>query len=184
MKITDAAHDIETVLYTRQQIAQRVDELGAQLTRDYAGTRPVMVCLLKGASVFFTDLCRSMPCHVEMDFITVSSYGESAKSSGVIRLSKDISTDIAGRHVILVDDIMDSGLTLAYLKKLLELRQPLSVKICCMLDKKDRHDPAFTPDYCGFDCPDAFVVGYGLDYANYYRNLPYIGILKKEVYED
>ncbi len=183
MHITNKENDIESVLYSEKQIAAMVETLGQTLTRDYEGSRPVMVCVLKGASIFFTDLCRDMDCNLDMDFITVSSYGTSSKSSGVVKLTKDIDVDITGRDVIIVDDIIDSGLTLKHLKELFSTRNPKSVKTIALLDKKTCHAPDLTPDYVGFQCPDHFVVGYGLDYANNYRNLPYIGILKEEVYK-
>ena len=183
MRITTKENDIESILYSEKQIAAMVETLGETLTRDYAGSRPVMVCVLKGASIFFTDLCREMDCNIDMDFITVSSYGVSSKSSGVVKLTKDIDVDITGQVVIIVDDIIDSGLTLKHLKALFSTRGPKSVKTIALLDKKARHEPDLTPDYVGFQCPDHFVVGYGLDYANNYRNLPYIGILKDEVYK-
>lgn len=183
MRITTKENDIESILYSEKQIAAMVETLGEKLTEDYAGKRPVMVCVLKGASVFFTDLCREIDLNLDMDFISVSSYGLSSKSSGVVKLNKDVDIDITGRDVILVDDIIDSGLTLQHLKQLFSTRGPSSVKTIALLDKKVRHDPTLTPDYIGFQCPDHFVVGYGLDYANNYRNLPYIGILKQEVYK-
>lgn len=183
MKITSKENDITEILYSEKQIAAMVETLGEQLTNDYRGTRPVMVCVLKGASIFFTDLCREMDCNLDMDFITVSSYGASSKSSGVVKLTKDLDVDINGRDVIIVDDIIDSGLTLKHLKQLFMTRNPKSVKTIALLDKKVRHEPDLTPDYVGFQCPDHFVVGYGLDYANNYRNLPYIGILNREVYK-
>ena len=183
MRITTRENDISEVLYSEKQIAAMVETLGKKLTEDYKGARPVMVCVLKGASIFFTDLCREMDCNLDMDFITVSSYGLSSKTSGVVKLTKDLDVDIGGRDVIIVDDIIDSGLTLKHLKQLFMTRNPKSVKTIALLDKKVRHDPELTPDYVGFQCPDHFVVGYGLDYANNYRNLPYIGILKEEVYK-
>lgn len=182
MRITTKENDISQVLYSEKQIAAMVEALGEQLTRDYAGTRPVMVCVLKGASIFFTDLCREIDCNIDMDFISVSSYGKSSKSSGVVKLTKDLDVDIGGRDVIIVDDIIDSGCTLKHLKDLFMTRGPKSVKSIALLDKKACHEPELTPDYVGFLCPDHFVVGYGLDYSNNYRNLPYIGILKEEVY--
>lgn len=182
MRITTKENDIEAVLYSEKQIAAMVETLGERLTQDHEGSRPVMVCVLKGASIFFTDLCREMDCNLDMDFITVSSYGASSKSSGVVKLTKDIDVDIHDRDVIIVDDIIDSGLTLKHLKDLFSTRGPKSVKTIALLDKKVCHAPELTPDYVGFQCPDHFVVGYGLDYANNYRNLPYIGILKEEVY--
>ncbi len=176
--------DVERLLYTEEQIAARVAELGAQLTQDYAGRRPVVVCILRGASFFFVDLCRRIKMDVELDFIDVSSYGSSAQSSGVIRMIKDLDTDIEGRDVILVEDIVDSGLTLKHLRKLLATRNPASVKVCCLLNKKDAHPAELDSEYSGFDIGNEFVVGYGLDYAEHYRNLPYIGVLKPEVYAD
>lgn len=183
MKITNKENDIRTILYSEKQIAAMVETLGQQLTQDYGGSRPVMVCVLKGASFFFTDLCREMDCMLDMDFITVSSYGASSKSTGVVKLTKDLDHDITGRDVLLVDDIIDSGLTMKHLKDLFKTRNPKNVKTIALLDKKACHDPELTPDYVGFHCPEEFVVGYGLDYADYYRNLPYIGILKEEVYK-
>ena len=183
MRITTKENDISEILYSEKQIAAMVENLGEQLTRDYGETRPVMVCVLKGASIFFTDLCREMDCNLDMDFITVSSYGASSKSSGVVKLTKDLDVDIHGRDVIIVDDIIDSGRTLKHLKELFMTRGPRRVKTIALLDKKACHEPDLTPDYVGFLCPDHFVVGYGLDYANNYRNLPYIGILKDEVYK-
>ena len=182
MRITTKENDIASILYSEKQIAAMVETLGEKITEDYQGTRPVMVCVLKGASLFFTDLCREIDLNIDMDFISVSSYGTSSKSSGVVKLNKDVDVDITGRDVIIVDDIIDSGLTLKHLKTLFSTRGPKSVKTIALLDKKVRHDPDLTPDYVGFQCPDYFVVGYGLDYANYYRNLPYIGILKDEVF--
>ena len=183
MHITTPENDIERVLFTADQIAQRVAQLGAQLTEEYKEKRPVVVCILKGASFFYIDLCRSMNCNIDMDFIAVSSYGAGAKSTGVVRLIKDLDNNITGRHVVIVEDIIDSGLTMQYLKQLFSARNPASVTTISFLDKCDRHDPSLKTDYCGFAIPDEFVVGYGLDDANYYRNLPYIGILKPEMYE-
>ena len=183
MRITTKENDIKSVLYSQKAIAAMVESLGKQLTADYKGTRPVMVCVLKGASIFFTDLCREMDCNLDMDFITVSSYGASSKSSGVVKLTKDLDVNIEGRDVIIVDDIIDSGLTLKHLKQLFSTRNPKSVKTIALLDKKACHPADLATDYVGFQCPNEFVVGYGLDYANNYRNLPFIGILKEEVYK-
>ena len=174
--------DVERLLYTEEQIAKRVAELGAQLTKDYAGKRPVVVCILRGACLFFTDLCRQMKLDVELDFIDVSSYGSGTQSSGSIRMIKDLDTDIEGRDVLLVEDIVDSGLTLKHLRQLLAARNPSSVKVCCLLNKKEAHPAELDSEYSGFDICNEFVVGYGLDYAEHYRNLPYIGVLKPEVY--
>lgn len=183
MRITTPENDISQILFTEKQIAARVEALGMQLTEQYHDKKPVMVCVLKGASFFYIDLCRQMRCNIDMDFISVSSYGAGSKSSGVVRLIKDLDTDITGRHVILVEDIIDSGLTLSYLREFFGSRKPASIRTVSFLDKTARHPSHLKTDYCGFEIPDEFVVGYGLDYANYYRNLPYIGVLKPEVYQ-
>ena len=182
MNITNPQTDISRILFTEKQIAARVEALGMDLTEQYRDKKPVMVCVLKGASFFYIDLCRQMRCNIDMDFISVSSYGAGSKSSGVVKLIKDLDTDITGRHVILVEDIIDSGLTLSYLKEFFGARKPASIRTISFLDKVARHPSNLKTDYCGFEIPDEFVVGYGLDYANYYRNLPYIGVLKPEVY--
>jgi len=143
----------------------------------------VLVCVLKGASFFYIDLCRCMNCAIDMDFIAVSSYGASAQSTGVVRLIKDLDNNITGRHVVIVEDIIDSGLTMQYLRQLFGARNPASITTISFLDKASRHPESYKTDMCGFEIPDEFVVGYGLDYANYYRNLPYIGILKPECYK-
>ena len=150
MRITTKENDIASILYSEKQIAAMVETLGEKITEDYQGTRPVMVCVLKGASLFFTDLCREIDLNIDMDFISVSSYGTSSKSSGVVKLNKDVDVDITGRDVIIVDDIIDSGLTLKHLKNLFSTRGPKSVKTIALLDKKVRHDPDLTPDYVGF----------------------------------
>lgn len=183
MKITNEKNDIEYVLFSKEQIDERVAQLGEQLTKEYEGKEPVMVCILKGASIFYTDLCRTMKCQIHMDFISVSSYGLDARSSGVVRLIKDLDNNITGRDVVIVEDIIDSGLTLKYLKELFTSRKPKSIKTVCLLDKVKAHSADVGTDIKGFDIENQFVVGYGLDYADYYRNLPYIGVLKKEVYE-
>ena len=183
MKITDAKHDIETILFTPEQIAARVAEIGKELTARYPGERPLMVCVLKGASFFYIDLCRSMESHIEMDFIAVSSYGASSKSSGVVRLIKDLDSNIEGKHVVLVEDIIDSGLTLRYLNRLYAARGPASITTVTFLDKVTGVKNRIGVDLVGYEIPDKFVVGYGLDYADHYRNLPYIGILKSECYQ-
>ncbi len=184
MKITTPDQDISSVLFTEKQIAARVEALGMLMTEKFKKKRPVMVCVLKGSSFFYIDLCRQMSCHLDMDFISVSSYGAQAKSSGVVRLVKDLDNNITDRHVVIVEDIIDSGLTLSYLKELMQSRKPASVTTISFLDKPGSHAKELAADYTGFDIPDEFVVGYGLDYANHYRNLPYIGILKPECYTD
>ena len=183
MLIRSAEQDIERVLYTEKAIAARVEEIGTELTKKLGDKRPVLVCVLKGASFFYIDLCRCMNCPIDMDFIAVSSYGLNDKSTGVVRLIKDLDNNIPGRHVIIVEDILDSGITLSYLTKYLQNRKPSSICIATLLDKPARRRADVQAKYVGFTVPDAFVVGYGLDYAEKYRNLPFIGVLKPEVYE-
>ena len=175
--------DVENIMFSKEEIAGRIAELAAQLDREYAGKNPLMVGILKGSVMFYADLLRAMTIPVEMDFMAISSYGAGAKSSGEVKLIKDLDRKIEGRHVIIVEDIIDSGYTLSYLKRMLYSRKPESVKICALLDKYSRRVVPIEADYKGFDCEDEFVVGFGLDYAERYRNLPYIGILKRSVYE-
>ena len=182
MNITNSKNDIERVLFTEEQIAARIKILGDQITAEYKDKYPVVVCILKGASFFYTDLCRAIKTDIYMDFISVSSYGSDAQSSGVVRLVKDLNTNITGRDVILVEDIIDSGLTLSYLKDLFSARRPASFKTVCLLEKIGRKSTDYKTDMVGFQIPNEFVVGYGLDYADHYRNLPFIGVLKKECY--
>lgn len=175
--------DMAEILLTKEQIEQRVRELGQEITRDYAGREVIMICVLKGACVFYTDLARATPIHMKMDFMAISSYGDAQKTSGIVSIKKDIDSSITGKDIIIVEDIMDSGLTLSYMTRLLATRQPASLRVCCLLDKPERRECAITPDYCGFTIPNKFVVGYGLDYKGYYRNLPYVGVLSPRVYE-
>lgn len=179
-------NDIARVLLSEEQIQTRVQELGRQLAWDYRGKNPAMVCILKGAIMFYTDLLRAMPIQLSMDFMAVSSYGKRTKSSGEVEIRKDLSTSIENRHVVIVEDIIDSGFTLTYLTRMLAARGAASIKICTLLDKPSRRAPGITlkTDYSGFEIGDEFVVGYGLDYAEAYRNLPYIGVLKSSVYEN
>jgi len=179
-------NDIERVLLSEEQIQKRVRELAAEISRDYGDKNPTMVCILKGAIMFYTDLLRNMPIPVTMDFMAVSSYGNKTKSSGEVEIRKDLSTSIEGKHVIIVEDIVDSGFTLSYLTRMLASRGAKSIKLATLLDKPARRAPGITlkSDYSGFVVGDEFVVGYGLDYAEYYRNLPYIGVLKPEVYAE
>lgn len=175
--------DIARVLISTEELQARIAELGAQITADYAEAGDLLlVGVLKGCAMFMMDLARSIDLPVALDFIAVASYGASTESSGVVRLLKDLDTDIAGRHVLIVEDIIDSGLTLAYLRGQLLRRHPASLRICTLLNKPERRIADVPVDYLGFDIPNEFVVGYGLDYAERYRNLPYIGILKREVY--
>ena len=175
--------DIEKVLFTQEDIDGIVSRLGEEITRDYAGKDLVLIAVLRGAVVFMGDLMRKIELPTNIDFMAVSSYGDDVKSSGIVRIIKDLDIDIRGRDVLIVEDILDSGLTLKYLMKNLESRKPASLEVAAFLwkDVEDRTS-AVTPKYVGTHCPDAFVVGYGLDYAERYRNLPYLGILKPEVY--
>lgn len=176
-------NDCESILLSKEQINQRVGEIAAELNEKFAGKRPVCVCILKGAVVFYADLLRRLNLDVMMDFMVVSSYGTGAVSSGALKISKDLSVDIRDQDVIIVEDIIDSGFTLACLKKMMIERGAKSVTIVTLLDKYERRSADVSSDYNGFVIEDNFVVGYGLDYAERYRNLPYIGILKKSVYE-
>jgi hypoxanthine phosphoribosyltransferase len=163
-------------------IDKRVRELAAEIDRDYKDKNPVFVGILKGSFVFMADLVRRIEARCELAFMSVSSYGSGIESSGRITIRKDLEMDVEGRHIILVEDIVDSGMTLAYLMRYLANRNAASVKVCSFLDKPSRRKTELVPDYCGYEIPDAFVVGYGLDYNENYRNLPYIGILSPEAY--
>ena len=174
--------DIERILFSEEQLKERIAALGAELTRDYEDKNPIFVGVLKGCFVFMADLLRNVDVYCTMDFMSVSSYGDGVTSTGSVKINKDLSRDIAGRHVIIVEDILDSGITLSYLKKYLSVRNPASISIVTLLDKPARRRADVQADYVGFEVEDAFVVGYGLDYAEEYRNLPYIGVLKSEVY--
>ena len=178
-------NDIAKILISEEQLKKRIREMGAEIARDYAGKTPTMVCILKGAVMFYTDLLRNIPIPLTMDFMAVSSYGNSTKSSGEVEIRKDLSTSIEGKHVVIVEDIVDSGFTLSYLTRMLESRGAKSIKLCTLLDKPSRRAPGITlqADYSGFEVGNEFVVGFGLDYAEFYRNLPYIGVLKPEIYE-
>ena len=175
-------NDIEHIFFTEDEIKSRVRELGESITRDFDGKFPLCVGVLKGSFVFMADLVRYIDTACEVDFMAVSSYGNGTTTTGAVKISKDLSRDIEGRHVIIIEDILDSGVTLSYLKKYLEVRRPASISICTLLDKPSRRKADIFPDYFGFECPDGFVVGCGLDYAEKYRNLPFIGLLKSEVY--
>ena len=175
--------DVDSILISEEQIKKRIQELAVKLDKEYEGTRPLMVSILKGSVMFYADLLRAMSIPVEMDFMAISSYGAGAKSSGEVKLIKDLDRKIEGRDVVIVEDIIDSGYTLSYLKRMLYSRKPASVKICALLDKYARRVVPIEADFKGFDIEDEFVIGYGLDYAERYRNLPYIGILKRSVYE-
>ncbi|MDI6632349.1 MAG: hypoxanthine phosphoribosyltransferase [Bacillota bacterium] len=175
--------DIERVLLAREEIQERVRLLGTQISADYKGKEILAVGVLKGSVVFLADLLRVLTVPVEIDFIAVSSYGKASASSGVVRILKDLDRSITGRDVLLVEDIVDTGLTLNYLKEHLLSQQPAGLRVCALLDKPSRRRVPVEIDYLGFSIPDEFVVGYGLDYAGRYRNLPDICVLRREVYE-
>ena len=175
-------NDIQEVLFSEEQLKNRVQEIARQITADYQGKEIMLISVLRGSFVFMADLCRAIDLPCTLDFMAVSSYGKGTKSSGQVQITKDLSEDITDRHIIVVEDILDSGNTLSYLLKLLAQRKPASIRLCTLLDKPERRTKPVEVHYSGFTIPDAFVVGYGLDYAEHYRNLPYIGILKPRVY--
>ena len=170
------------VLLSEDEIREKVRELGGKITADYKNSNLMLVTVLKGAVVFLADLMRQIDVPAEIDFMVVSSYGSGVKSSGVVKIVKDLDVPLAGKDILIVEDILDSGLTLSYIKELLESRGPRSIRIATLLDKPSRRKVDLQADYIGFSVPDEFVIGYGLDYDEKYRNLPYIGILKPEVY--
>ncbi len=176
-------NDIKEILVTEEQLKTRVAELGAQISKDYEGKNLLLVSILKGAVVFMADIMRAVTIPCGIDFMVVSSYGnENTVSTGLVKIIKDLDADLAGKHVLIIEDIMDTGITLSNLMPMLEMRNPESLKICSILDKPSRRKTNIQPDYKGFEVPDEFVVGYGLDYNETYRNLPYVGVLKPEVY--
>ena len=179
----DMNENVERVMLTSEQIAARVKALAAQLDKLYEGRQPVVICILKGSVMFFSDLIREMKTPMQIDFMAVSSYGKGSISSGKLQVKKDLTVNISGKDVLIVEDIIDSGNTLYELKKMLNSRSPSSVNIVTLLDKPERREVPMEPEYKGFVIEDEFVVGYGLDYAEDYRNLPYIGVLKRSVYE-
>lgn len=172
--------DLSEVLLNPEELQAKIQELGTAISQDYAGKDLLLVGVLKGAVVFLSDLLRSIDIPVSIDFMAVSSYGAATKSSGIVRILKDLDDSIEGRHVLVVEDIVDSGLTLHYMLENLASRRPASIKVCALLDKPERRQVEVHVDYLGFRIPDRFVVGYGLDYAEKYRNLPYIGILRPD----
>ncbi|MBF7096917.1 hypoxanthine phosphoribosyltransferase [Alkalibacter mobilis] len=176
--------DIKDVLIDEKTLADRVAEIGSQLAEEYKDKNPLVICVLKGAVLFMSDLVKSMDIPLEIDFMAVSSYGNETRSSGEVRIIKDLDKSVEGRHLIIVEDIVDSGLTLSYLIKMFQDRNTKSVKVCSLLDKPERRTTGVKIDYVGFVVPDEFVVGYGLDFAEHYRNLPFIGVLKEEVYQE
>jgi len=174
--------DIEKVLLTEEEIEKRVSELGAAISKDFAGKDVVFIGVLKGCFIFMADLMRHVTIPCSMDFMAVSSYGSGTVSTGAVNINKDLSQNIEGKHVIFVEDILDSGLTLSYLTNYLQVRKPASISIATLMDKPARRKADVYAKYAGFEVPDAFVVGYGLDYDEKYRNLPFIGVLKPEIY--
>ncbi len=174
-------NSIERVLITEEQIHNRIKELGEQLTADYKDKNPIFVGVLKGVVVFFSDMIRAVPIPCQIDFMAVSSYSGTS-STGVVKMKQDLTADITGRHVVILEDILDSGLTLKHTVEYLKTKNPASVKICTFLDKPEGRKAEIEADYVGFTVPNLFVVGYGLDYNEKFRNLPYVGILKPEVY--
>ena len=180
MRIED---DVEQILIGEAELADRIQRLGDQITEDYDGKDLIVVGILKGASLFMSDLIRKIRGKICIDFMVVSSYGNASRSSGVVRIIKDLDMDITDKHILLVEDIIDTGLTLAYLKNYLCSRKAASVKICSLLNKPCHRKKPVDVDYVGFEAPDEFIIGYGIDYAEKYRNLPYIASLKRSVYE-
>jgi hypoxanthine phosphoribosyltransferase len=174
--------DVKEVLITSQEIDDKVREIGARITEDYKGEKPLLIGILRGAVVIMSDLMRYIDLQCELDFMDISSYGTGTSSSGVVRILKDLEEDITDRHVLIVEDIIDTGLTLSYLLRSLQARKPASLEICALLSKPSRRRADLDVRYLGFEVPDEFVVGYGLDYAGAYRNLPDICVLKPEVF--
>ena len=175
-------NDVKKILITEEEIQAKVKELAAQISTEYKDKHLLMICILKGAIMFYSDLARNITIPMAMDFMAVSSYGKSTKSSGEVRILKDLDMTAEGLDILIVEDILDSGNTLNYIKNILEDRKPASLKIITLLDKPERREKPIVVDYVGFEIPDEFVIGYGLDYAEKYRNLPYIGVLREEVY--
>ena len=176
-------NDVLKVLITEEELRKRVYELGDQLTKDYSGKDVVVISVLKGSIMFMADLLRAFNNHVEIDFMVVSSYGAGVVSTGAVKMIKDVFLSIEGKDVLIVEDILDTGRTLHYIKEYLQGRKPNSIRICTLLDKPERREVDISADYVGFTVPDEFVIGYGLDFNEKYRNLPYIGVLKPSLYE-
>ncbi len=175
--------DIEQVLFTERQIAVIVERIGKEISRDYRGKNLLLVSVLKGSVVFMADLMRSIDIPARIDFMATSSYGSGVKTSGVVKIIKDLDIDLEGYDIVLVEDILDSGKTLSYLMELLQSRNPKSIRICTLFDKPERREVEIEATYIGTKIPDAFIVGYGLDYDEKYRNLPFVGVLKPQVYQ-
>ena len=176
--------DILKVLFNEEELKAKTRELADKISEEYKNKEILAITVLKGSFIFAADLLRAMSIPTSIDFMVLSSYGSSTQTSGVVKIVKDLEYDISGKDILIIEDILDSGMTLSYLKKILETRGAKSIKICTILNKPDRRKADITADYVGFDIPDEFVVGYGLDYNEKYRNLPYVGILKREIYEN
>ena len=177
--------DIDRILVSEQELKAKVAEMGAAISRDYAGKQLLLVSILKGSVVFMADLMRAVTIPCAIDFMVVSSYGGSnTMSTGLVKIIKDLDADLSGKDVLIVEDILDTGITLSHLMPMLKMRNPNSVRLCTILSKPTRRQTKIEPDYLGFEVPDEFVVGYGLDYDEKYRNLPYVGVLKSQVYAD
>ena len=174
--------DVQEILFTEEQLKARVAQLAEQINRDYEGKELMLISVLRGSFIFMADLVRQITVPCKVDFMAVSSYGKGTVSSGQVQITKDRSEDITGQHLLVVEDILDSGNTLSYLLEILWARRPASIRLCTLLDKPERRVKPVKLDYAGFSIPDAFVVGYGLDYDEHYRNLPYIGVLRPSVY--
>jgi len=176
------SNDVAEILITEEQIRQRTRDLARQISHDYQGRDLLLICVLKGGIVFLVDLMRELTIPHSVDFMATSSYGDATESSGVVRILKDLEKPIQGRHVLIVEDIIDTGHTLDYLTRILHERNPASLRVCTLLNKPDRREVHIVIDYLGFDIPNRFVVGYGLDFGELYRNLPFVGVLKPELY--
>lgn len=176
-------NDIQEVLYSQEELRVKIEEMGKQISKDYIGKDLLVVGILKGSVVFTTDLIRAITIPCELDFMSVSSYGNSSKSSGIVRILKDLDYNIEGKHVLIVEDIVDTGSTLSYLLEYLRARKAASIEIVALLNKESGRTVYVEAKYIGFEVPDEFIVGYGIDYSENYRNLPFIGILKREIYE-
>lgn len=176
-------NDVKEILFTEEELAKKVEELGKTISKDYEGEELTVIGILKGSNIFMGDLIRKIDIPLYIDFMVVSSYGQSTESSGVVKVLKDLEYSIEGKNILIVEDIIDTGLTLDYLKENLLRRKPKSLRICALLDKPARRKADLKVDYIGFEIPDQFIVGYGIDYAEKYRNLPYVAVLKEEVYQ-
>jgi hypoxanthine phosphoribosyltransferase len=175
--------NIEKMLISEEELAARIKNLGEEITADYEGKELIVIGILKGSHIFMSDLIRQIKVPLKVDFMMVSSYGNATQSTGVVKIIKDMENPVEGKHLLIVEDIIDSGLTLKYLKEILTTRHPASIKICTLLDKPARRTEPVDVDYVGFSVPDEFIVGYGIDYAEHYRNLGYVGVLKRSAYE-